>query len=328
MGWSIIVNASIPNIEGVKKAAIAGGRQLSSSKSPIDAVEAAIRSMEDNPVFDAGTGCDINLFGEIFMDASIMDGGTLRGGAVGAVRGVKNPISVARRVLEKTDYVLLVGEGAEEFARAISETDREIKVGYDARTDAKREKLEKALKLVQDESLLDRIQEETSARGMSRLLVDGDLERLQSNYKQITNSGTVSASATDGKGNFAAGASTGGWTFVVPGRIGDSPLIGCGAYADNQAGCASTAGIRGEENARLGGLTRMICDSMRRGETAQASVEVVEKYAKERLDINLKKGTLIAIDRNCNLGFNVEPKSSEIGIAFLKQGMRRPIYPF
>ncbi|HIP75372.1 MAG TPA: asparaginase, partial [Thermococcus paralvinellae] len=103
-------------IEGVKEAALAGWKELKKG-SALDAVEEAIKSLEDNPIFNAGTGSVLTLDGKVEMDAAVMRGKTLEAGAVASIWGVKNPISVARKVMEKTDHVLLVGEGAVKFAR-------------------------------------------------------------------------------------------------------------------------------------------------------------------------------------------------------------------
>lgn len=329
MNWVIAANASTLDREGIEEAVSAGAGRLKKGGSAVDAVEAAIRCMEDNPFFDAGTGCDINLNGFVLMDASIMDGASLRAGAVGAVSGVKNPISVARGVMERTSHVLLVGVGAEEFARQLSLTDDSIVVGYDSRTERKKKGLENALRLLSDEGIssFDKIELQGTAEALIRLQLDGKLERLQRRLREAPSSGTVSACALDAHGCYAAGASTGGWTLTIPGRIGDSPLIGCGSYADNYAGSSSTAGIRGEENARLGGLTRMICGHMRAGLVAQEAVSVANSYARERLGLTLKRGTLIAIDQSGNVGVNGEHDADSISACLLREGDPRPVHP-
>jgi beta-aspartyl-peptidase (threonine type) len=320
--WAIIANASTRDRDGILKAVNEGAEALVRGLSAVDAVELSIRSMEDNPVFDAGTGCDINLFGLILMDASIMDGSSLRAGAVGSVRGVKNPVSLARRVMDRTSNVLLVGEGAEEFAKTLASYDDAIVVGYDSRTVDKRRKYERAIQALIDCGVAKEILGESpsTAKTICRLLIDGKLEAVQNRYGELSDHGTVSASALDVKGNFAAGASTGGWTFAIPGRIGDSPLIGCGAYADNRAGAASTASIRGEENMRLGGLTRRVCDLMGESASAEQATNKVTEYALDRLDLVLKRGSLVAIDRKGQVGFNGEHEADSISVGFREEG--------
>jgi L-asparaginase / beta-aspartyl-peptidase len=320
--WRIIANASSPNKEGILKAVNEGAEALMRGLTAIDTVEYTIRSMEDNPVFDAGTGCDINLFGLILMDASIMDGVKLKAGAVGSVRGIKNPVSLARKVMEKTSNVLLVGEGAEEFARSMAEYDEAIVINYDARTSEKKRKYQKAVQALIDEGVAKEILEESAgtARVISRLIAEGKLEAVQNRYSELNDHGTVSATVLDAKGNFAAGASTGGWTFAIPGRIGDSPLIGCGAYADNRTGAASTASIRGEENIRLGGLTRRVCDLMGEGVSAEEATNMVTGYASDRLGLVIKRGSLIAIDRSGQIGFNAKHVADTISVGYRVEG--------
>jgi beta-aspartyl-peptidase (threonine type) len=329
LNWVIAANASTLDRVGIEEAVSVGASYLEGDGSALDAVEATIRCMEDNPAFDAGTGCDINLNGLVLMDASIMDGASLRAGAVGAVSGVKNPISVARRVMERTSHVLLVGVAAEEFARQLSLVDDSIVVGYDPRTEQKKRRLQDAVKLLVAEEYPYEEQAGTkrTTEFLIRLQLDEKLEPLQQRYRETLSSGTVSASAVDRQGNYAAGASTGGWTFTIPGRIGDSPLIGCGAYADNQVGCASTAGIRGEENARLGGLTRMICAHMGSGCTAQDAVDLATGHAHKRLGLTLKRGTLIAIDVLGGVGVNGGHHADPIGVCYFREGAQRPIHP-
>jgi beta-aspartyl-peptidase (threonine type) len=292
-------------------------------------VEASIVAMEDDPRFDAGTGCDINIFGLIMMDASIMDGKQLKTGAIGAVRGIKNPVMVARRLMEYTTNVLLVGEGAEEFARMLSRTEPKIIVDYDARTEEKKRRFKEKICAIMDLDLATDIlsKPEGSPMVLYRLLGEGRLTQLQNTLSSLNERGTVSVSALDKDGNFAAGASTGGWTLTLPGRIGDSPLAGCGAYADNCYGCSSTAGIRGEENIRLGGLTRKVCDLMGQGKSSKRAVDLVTEYAFNRLGLVLKRGSLVAIDKKGEIGYNEMQKAASISIALMEEGTKKPITP-
>ena len=130
MTWCILVNGR-PNREGIISATRHGGKILRDGGTAVDAVESTIKMLEDNPSFDAGTGCEINVFGDILMDASIMDGKELKCGAVGAVSNIKNPISIARKVMDLTSNVLLVGKYAERFASYVAENDTSIVLGYD-----------------------------------------------------------------------------------------------------------------------------------------------------------------------------------------------------
>jgi beta-aspartyl-peptidase (threonine type) len=329
LDWKIILNGSTGNVVGAVKAASLGGRILEKGSSALDAVEASIAMMEDDPKFDAGTGCDINVFGLIMMDASIMDGKELRTGAVGAVRGVKNPIRVARKLMEHTNHVLLVGEGAEEFAKTMAKTEPSVIASYDARTEDKKRKLREKLGAIIDEDLVKDLLLEPEGTPMTlfKLIENGRLSSLQQKLASLSQFGTVSASALDKDGNFAAGASTGGWTLSLPGRIGDSPLAGCGAYADNSSGCSSTAGIRGEENVRLGGLTRRVCDLMEKGLSAQRAVDSVTAYAFDKIGLTLKKGSLISIDNNGEIGYNFQQKAAAQSLALMEEGMEKPLAP-
>ena len=179
---------------------------LESGGSSIDAVEATIKVMEDSPLFNAGKGAVFTGAGTNELDASIMDGATLQGGAVAGVKTVKNPISAARKVMEKTWHVLLAGEGADAFAK------------------------EQGLDIV-DNSYF-----HTEHRFKSL---------IKAKEKEIEKHGTVGCVALDKKGNLAAGTSTGGLTNKRWGRVGDSPIIGAGTYASNET-CAVSATGQGE----------------------------------------------------------------------------------
>jgi beta-aspartyl-peptidase (threonine type) len=179
---------------------------LENGGSGLDAVEATIKVMEDSPLFNAGKGAVFTGAGTNELDASIMDGATLQGGAVAGVKTVKNPISAARKVMEKTGHVLLAGEGADAFAK------------------------EQGLDIV-DNSYF-----HTEHRFKSL---------IKAKEKEMEKHGTVGCVALDKKGNLAAGTSTGGLTNKRWGRVGDSPIIGAGTYASNET-CAVSATGQGE----------------------------------------------------------------------------------
>ena len=186
---------------GLRAAVLAGWRILTGDGSALDAVEAAVRHLEDHPRFNAGLGSALTSAGAIEMDASIMEGDRLRCGAVAAVSRVANPIALARRVMERTPHVLLVGEGAHDFARA------------------------QGLPECDPQSLV-------TERQIRR-----HRERAAAAVK-----GTVGAVALDRHGTVAAATSTGGMIGKLPGRVGDSALIGCGTYADRSLGGVSCTG--------------------------------------------------------------------------------------
>jgi beta-aspartyl-peptidase (threonine type) len=219
--WDIPDDEVEPHLDGCRAALDAGWQVLDSGGGALDAVEAAIRVLEDTPVFDAGTGSVLNRDGIVELDAAIMDGETLRSGGVAAVQRVLNPITLARRVLE-SEVVLLVGPGAERFADACG-------VPRCAHADLIVER-----ELRRWQALHDR----------PAFLASSSFQRPSgAQAPPLQNPGdTVGAVAVDAGGRIAAGTSTGGITNKPPGRVGDSPLIGAGLYADVQTGGCSTTG--------------------------------------------------------------------------------------
>jgi beta-aspartyl-peptidase (threonine type) len=191
---------------GLEQVLRAGYAVLERDGSSLDAVEAAIKILEDNPLFNAGKGAVFTHEGTNELDAAIMDGKTLKAGAVAGLKHIRNPISLARMVMEKSPHVMMAGEGAEAFAKTMGMTLVDPKYFY---TDGRWRELEKA---------------------KAKTPVDGD------------HHGTVGAVALDKAGNLAAGTSTGGTTNKKFGRIGDSPIIGAGTYADNRTCAVSCTG--------------------------------------------------------------------------------------
>jgi beta-aspartyl-peptidase (threonine type) len=206
---------------GLNEALDAGSKILAGGGSSLDAVEAAVRVLEDNPNFNAGKGAVLTREGVAELDASIMDGSNRKAGAVAQVRTVRNPIRAARHVMEQTGRVMFAGPDVDEMA---------AKAG---------------LEIVPPEYFITPRRLEALKRAMA-----GDLQ-------PIDRYGTVGAVAMDAKGNLAAATSTGGMNAKPPGRIGDSPIIGAGTYADN-ASCAVSATGDGEYFIRAS-VARMIC---------------------------------------------------------------------
>jgi beta-aspartyl-peptidase (threonine type) len=195
-GAGRVASEELPaRLDGCKEAVLVGWNLLEAGATAVDAVEAAVAALEDNPLFNAGIGSTLNSAGEVEMDACVMEGDTGRVGAVGAVRVIKNPVKLARRIMEDGRHVFLVVEGAHAFAREIG---------------------------------MPQIAPET-------LIVEAEKKRWQEKH------GTVGAVAVDQAGRIAAATSTGGIFNKLPGRIGDSPLPGCGTYA-NASGAASCTG--------------------------------------------------------------------------------------
>jgi L-asparaginase / beta-aspartyl-peptidase len=199
---------------GVNRALKAGWSILQKGGSAVEAVEKAIIVMEDDETFDAGVGSFINRAGEVELDASIMSGKKLNAGAIAAVQNVRNPISLARKIMEESEHVLLVGMGATRFARE-----------HGIQTCS------------QDDLITDRELERWRTIQGTRNFMTKDAFR-----RKKVPVDTVGAVAMDDEGNIAAGASTGGTPNKYPGRVGDSPLIGSGTYADNTVGGVSCSG--------------------------------------------------------------------------------------
>jgi L-asparaginase / beta-aspartyl-peptidase len=198
---------------GLAAALDAGFAVLERGGASLDAVATAVRILEDDALFNAGHGAALTRDGAAELDAAIMDGRQMRAGAVASVRHVRNPIELARRVMEKSRHVLLVGAGAEEFA------------------------LEESFALVPNHYF-------RTAERVEQLEFEQRGERV-SDLVPPAASGTVGAVARDAEGNLAAATSTGGMTNKRPGRVGDSPIIGAGTYAKNGV-CAVSATGHGE----------------------------------------------------------------------------------
>lgn len=213
--WSIVVHGGAGDvppelvatyIAGCEQAAEIGAAVLAAGGSAIDAVERAVATLEDLPVFNAGTGAALNEDGSIELDASIMDGRSLHAGAVCALPPFKNPIAVARRVMEGSPHVLLAGEGAARFA------------------------LQHGFERVEAASMITEQARSKLAAARTRACTAS------------ASGGTVGAVARDVEGNVAAATSTGGTVNKLTGRVGDSPIVGAGTYADNATAACSTTG--------------------------------------------------------------------------------------
>jgi beta-aspartyl-peptidase (threonine type) len=272
----MIIVGSSNGLIGIK----AGMAALKEGQSAIDAVEIAIRAVEDNPKdHSVGYGGLPNFLGEVRLDASIMDGRTLAAGAVAAMGGYRHPISVARKVMEELPHVLLVGDGAERFAaemgfeRSNLLTDEARRIWWHGL-----HKDMPGLKAVQIKDLAD------IRRAVRSILL------------RTRETGTVNFIVQDAEGNFAAGVSTSGWEWSYPGRVGDSPIIGAGAYADNRFGAAASTGL-GEIVMRFSS-TRSIILYLKVGMSlqeacieAQKDLQVIDSFYARRINI-------IALDKN------------------------------
>ena len=261
---------------GLEAALDAGYAVLQRGGTSLDAVTRAVTVLEDNPLFNAGLGAVFTLDGRNELDAAIMDGGSLKAGAVCGVTHIRNPIELARTVMEHSEYVMLSGAGAEEFAlpRGIALVPR----SYFYTPERWRQ--------------LERIR--SGDAGLSALT--------------ISHVGTVGAVALDGAGRLAAATSTGGMTGKRYNRIGDSPIIGAGTYADDRS-CAVSATGHGEVFIRAA-VAHDICSRMRfGGRTLSAAVREV---VLEELPALRGEGGVIAIDAQ-----------GEIAMEFNSEGMFR-----
>jgi L-asparaginase / beta-aspartyl-peptidase len=249
----------------LREIAAAGARLLEAGASALDAVTHCVTLLEDNPLYNAGRGSVLNVDSEILCDASIMDGRTLAAGAAAGVRGVRNPVLLARAIMEKSDHVFLIGAGAEAFAR-------EQGLPFE----------DAAYFMTEARSL--ELMKEKKRRAIG-------LDPAQEGEGEL---GTVGAVARDRWGHLAAATSTGGLTNQSRGRVGDSPVIGAGTYADDASCAISCTGI-GEH---------LLRSSLAR--TASLFVEYRGMSAAEAADAAIRllvakvqgEGGLIIVDRN------------------------------
>lgn len=251
---------------GLEEALRAGHAVLERGGTSLDAVEAAIRLMEENPLFNAGRGAVVTADGRIELDAAIMDGATLRAGAVAGVHVVRSPIGLARAVMERSPHVMMIGEGAETFAR------------------------EQGLPIVEEEWFWTpqrRQQWERMRDAQAAATPEDEAERKF---------GTVGAVALDRHGNLAAGTSTGGMMMKRWGRVGDVPVIGAGTYADNRS-CAVSATGHGEFFIR-NTVARSICALVEYGGLPLAAA--ADSVVMRQLVAQEGDGGVIAMDRQGN----------------------------
>lgn len=248
-----------PRLVGVREAVRAAWAILDRGGSALDAVEAAVRLLEDDPTYNSGTGACLTAAGDVELDASIMDGATLRCGGVAVVKDVKNPVILARRVMDRSEHVLLAGPGASSFAR---------EVGIPAYPN----------------HLL--VTPEQRARW----------ERLRGTAP--AGHGTVGAVARDRHGHLAAATSTGGMAMKRPGRVGDTPIVGCGTYADDALAAVSCTG-HGERIIQLT-LARHCADLVGEGRPAMDAAREAIRRLGERVD---GEGGLIVVAPRGEVGF-------------------------
>ncbi len=266
--WDIPDEAVDACKEGCLEALSEGWKILASGGSALDAVEAAIVVLENAPVFDAGFGSHLNAEGKVECDAIVMDGATLRSGAAAGLQRVKNPIRAARVIFERCPHMMLIGEGAENFAK------------------------EKGVPLCKPEELVS----EAEWEAYLRCSKDEHAAEHHRGHEQ----GTVGAVAVDKDGRLFAATSTGGTCCKLPGRVGDSPLIGCGCYADSTAGGVSCTGY-GEAIMKIV-MAKTTVDLLTHGgsDVASRAAETAVRLLAER---GRGTGGLILLDRDGNPAF-------------------------
>ncbi|MBN1330822.1 MAG: isoaspartyl peptidase/L-asparaginase [Candidatus Heimdallarchaeota archaeon] len=269
--WAIPDTLKVASLKGTEIAATIGWAVLSAGGSALDAVEKAVNSMEDNPVYNAGRGASLNEFGNIELDAIIIDGETLNFGAVASVKNVLHTVSLARKIMELSDHVIFVGPGANKFAREIGFPE------YD----------EKNLITLESKIEWERYME-----------FKGAVDNLYN-----TRQDTVGAVAIDEKGNIAAATSTGGITAKRLGRVGDSPIIGSGAFADNNCCGVSTTG-HGESILKVM-LARQAAYNVEKGIPPMKATQLALEQMKSKVKGN---GGLIVISNKCEIGYHFTSK--------------------
>jgi beta-aspartyl-peptidase (threonine type) len=287
-----------PGIKGVKRAAKTGYDILKKGGNAVDCVMEAVAVLEDDGVFNAGYGSSLNIEKEVEMEASIMDGKTLEAGAAGLLRDIRNPVRLARVVMEKTDHVFVVGEGAEKLAKL--------------------ERLERRNPVTELRLRYYEQQKKALLEGKSDLPKLADLVKV---HPELFALDTVGAVAMDKDGDVAAATSTGGFALKLPGRIGDSPLIGCGTYADNQAGACSTTGV-GEIAIRLV-LAKTVCNYMENGKPAEEAAELAIKLVNKRIPFGYNAQGLIAVDTQGRIG--AAHNSANLCWAYLTPEIEEPV---
>jgi beta-aspartyl-peptidase (threonine type) len=265
---------------GMRAAVDAGWAVLAAGGRALDAVEATVRVLEDDPNFNAGRGSVLTSAGTVETDASIMEGERLQCGAVAAVTCVANPITLARKLLESQRHVLLVGAGAEAFARAAG----------------------------------------VPACDPASLVTDAQRRRLAASARAAS-AGTVGAVALDRYGTVAAGTSTGGTSGKLPGRVGDSAIVGAGTYADNTIGGVSCTGD-GEAIIRVT-LARRALDYTKEADDPHYGAKVAVDVLVEE---GRGEGGLIVVDWRGRLGW--AHSTPLMPVAWMSPGLTAPAVPF
>ncbi|KAL8572559.1 hypothetical protein ACOMHN_040463 [Nucella lapillus] len=284
--WAIPGCLAEASVAGVMRAARAAHALLVQGQSAVDAVVTAVTSLEDDPAFDAGTGSVLNAAGEVEMDAVVMEGASLKAGGVACVSNIHNPVQLARLVMDKTDHALLVGKGANQFAEQMG------------------------VPTVATETL---VTESARAEWKSYTQYRETINDLFSNRGGPSGCDTVGAVALDVTGNVAFATSTGGITAKRPGRVGDSPIVGAGGYADSQVGAVSSTG-HGEAIIRTC-LAHRIITYMETGQSPDAASQRALDHMTRRVQ---GSGGVVVVSAKGEVGVNFS--TQRMAWAFIKEG--------
>ncbi len=279
--------------EGLQQALDSGFAILENGGKSIDAVIAAIKVLEDNPLFNAGKGSVFTADGKNEMDASIMDGSNLMAGAVAGVTAIKNPITAAHAVMTKSEHVMLISQGAEKFAA------------------------EQGLEIVDPSYFFD----STRYQQWMKMKENKNLSQWEDPFIRDKKFGTVGAVALDQFGNIAAGTSTGGMTNKKYGRVGDAPIIGAGTYADNKT-CAVSATGWGEFFIRLS-VAHDISSMMNYGNFSLK--DAADSVVMKKVPALGGDGGIIALDRQGNYVMTFNTAGMYRGV-IQKKGRRKNLY--
>lgn len=264
--------------DALQKALDAGNTILKNGGTAMDAVEVSVKILEDDPLFNAGKGAVFTNDGKNELDAAIMDGRNLKAGSVASVTTIKNPITAARKVMERTEHVMLIGDGAEQFARqnGCEMVDPSYFFTQERWDGLQKAKKADSLKGKKDKASIEEVKQ---------------LDNPDNKY------GTVGAVALDKHGDLAAATSTGGMTNKRYGRVGDAPIIGAGTYADNNT-CAISGTGWGEFFIRLV-MAKTISDRMEFGK--QSLTDAANEMILKKLPALGGDGGLIAVDKKGNI---------------------------
>jgi beta-aspartyl-peptidase (threonine type) len=268
----------------LKSSVLDGFNLLKKGSNTVDAVEAAVVIMEDSGVFNAGAGAALTIDKQIEMDASIMDGKDISAGCVGMVQGIRNPIKLARKVIERTDHVMIVSEGALKLAKLLN---IDVEQSYPS------------------QKLLDKFNKRK--KEMKNKMNNNKLLGISSEHSGNNYYGTVGAVAIDREGNVASAVSTGGTWLKLHGRVGDSAVIGGGFYADNSLGAACATG-HGEYIMRLC-LCKYVCDQMQVNSALLSSEKSIVLLTKR---FGKNTGGIITVDTQGRFGIAYNTRSMPV----------------